>query len=294
MADAWFVNPHNKLATLARQMDVYKRELDACGKLFPAEFPMAREVFVARSRDEAIRLARPSLEVKYKAYRDWGQDKVMPASDHFDLDFAELIEDRFLLGSPAEVTEQILDLRRRFGVTAEEIISANPRAVLRRPVCDDRSERLLPNGEVLLAGGNSGAGPLASVEVYNPLQGSHIVGSLTTARQWHSAVLLANGKVLIAGGNANASGHWDIQTGYLASAEVYDPATNISTSAATMSASRSMASAVALWTGEVLVAGGGTISADLYCPAMPGTPGMLSISSPISAIKSTIWSGATP
>ena len=80
MADAWFVNPHNKLATIARQMDVYKRELDACGKPFPAEFPMAREVFVARSRDEAIHLARPSLEVKYKAYRDWGQDKVMPAS----------------------------------------------------------------------------------------------------------------------------------------------------------------------------------------------------------------------
>ena len=56
MADAWFVNPHNKLDTIARQMDVYKRELDACGKPFPAELPMAREVFVARSRDEAIRL----------------------------------------------------------------------------------------------------------------------------------------------------------------------------------------------------------------------------------------------
>lgn len=117
MADAWFINPHNKLDTTAQQMEVYKRALDEAGKPFPAELPMAREVFVARSRDEAIRLARPSLEAKYKAYRDWGQDKVMPASDHFDLDFAELMEDRFLFGSPAEVTEQILDLKRRFGVT---------------------------------------------------------------------------------------------------------------------------------------------------------------------------------
>ena len=41
----------------------------------------------------------------------------MPASDHFDLDFEDLMQDRFLFGSPAEVTEQILDLRRRFGVT---------------------------------------------------------------------------------------------------------------------------------------------------------------------------------
>jgi alkanesulfonate monooxygenase SsuD/methylene tetrahydromethanopterin reductase-like flavin-dependent oxidoreductase (luciferase family) len=98
-------------------MDVYKRELDACGKPFPAEFPMAREVFVARSREEAIRLARPYLEVKYKAYHAWGQDKVMPASDHMDVDFDELVDDRFLIGSAAEVTEQIIDLRRRFGVT---------------------------------------------------------------------------------------------------------------------------------------------------------------------------------
>jgi alkanesulfonate monooxygenase SsuD/methylene tetrahydromethanopterin reductase-like flavin-dependent oxidoreductase (luciferase family) len=117
MADAWFVNPHNKLATIAQQMEVYKRELDACGKPFPTEFPMAREVFIARTRSEAIERARPSLEVKYKAYRDWGQDKVMPSSDHFDLDFDDLVDDRFLIGSPAEVTEQILDLRRRFGVT---------------------------------------------------------------------------------------------------------------------------------------------------------------------------------
>ena len=117
MADAWFINPHNKIDTIAQQMEVYKRALDAAGKPFPAELPMAREVFVAKSRDEAIRLARPSLEEKYKAYRAWGQDKVMPAGDHFDLDFADLMQDRFLFGSPAEVTEQILTLKRRFGVT---------------------------------------------------------------------------------------------------------------------------------------------------------------------------------
>jgi alkanesulfonate monooxygenase SsuD/methylene tetrahydromethanopterin reductase-like flavin-dependent oxidoreductase (luciferase family) len=117
MADAWFINPHNKLDTTAEQMEVYKRALDAAGKPFPAELPMAREVFVAPSRAEAIRLASPYLETKYKAYRAWGQDKVMPASDHFDLGFEDLMQDRFLFGSPAEVTEQIIDLRRRFGVT---------------------------------------------------------------------------------------------------------------------------------------------------------------------------------
>ncbi len=62
MADAWFINPHNTLATLDRQMDLYRRELDRCGKPFPAELPMMRETFIARSREEAIRLARPALE----------------------------------------------------------------------------------------------------------------------------------------------------------------------------------------------------------------------------------------
>jgi alkanesulfonate monooxygenase SsuD/methylene tetrahydromethanopterin reductase-like flavin-dependent oxidoreductase (luciferase family) len=78
--------------------------------------PMRREVFVARTRAEAIRLARPWLEVKYKTYREWGQDKVMPAGDDFDHHFDELVEDRFLIGSPAEIAERLIDLERRLGV----------------------------------------------------------------------------------------------------------------------------------------------------------------------------------
>jgi alkanesulfonate monooxygenase SsuD/methylene tetrahydromethanopterin reductase-like flavin-dependent oxidoreductase (luciferase family) len=116
IGDCWYINPHNTLATIERQMDIYKRALDACGKPFPAEVPMRREVFVAASRAEAIRLAQPYLEEKYRAYRAWGQDKVMPEGDDFDHEFAELLEDRFLMGSPAEVAEQMVRLNRRLGV----------------------------------------------------------------------------------------------------------------------------------------------------------------------------------
>jgi alkanesulfonate monooxygenase SsuD/methylene tetrahydromethanopterin reductase-like flavin-dependent oxidoreductase (luciferase family) len=97
-------------------MDLYKRALDDEGKPFPEEVPMRREVFVASSRAEAIRLAQPYLEEKYRAYRAWGQDKVMPEGDDFDHEFAELLEDRFLMGSPAEVAEQMVRLNRRLGV----------------------------------------------------------------------------------------------------------------------------------------------------------------------------------
>jgi alkanesulfonate monooxygenase SsuD/methylene tetrahydromethanopterin reductase-like flavin-dependent oxidoreductase (luciferase family) len=117
LGDCWYINPHNTLATLARQMEVYKRALEACQKPFPAELPMRREVFVAPTREEAIRLARPYLEVKYRTYREWGQDKVMPAGDDFDHGFEELLADRFLFGAPAEVAAQLIALRRRLGVT---------------------------------------------------------------------------------------------------------------------------------------------------------------------------------
>ncbi len=117
IADAWFVNPHNRIDTIARQMDVYRHALDEAGKPFPAEFPMMREVVVARTREEAIRMAQPYLEAKYKAYHQWGQDKVMPQGDNdFGVVYDDLIKDRFLFGSPDEVAGQILDLVRRFGV----------------------------------------------------------------------------------------------------------------------------------------------------------------------------------
>ena len=117
LTDAWFVNPHNRLDTIERQMEVYRRELDACDKPFPDEFPMMREVVVAKSREEAMRMAQPYLEAKYNAYHQWGQDKVMPAGDNnFAIDFGELVQDRFLFGSPEEIAEQILDLTHRFGV----------------------------------------------------------------------------------------------------------------------------------------------------------------------------------
>ncbi len=116
LGDCWYINPHSTLTTLARQLDIYRRELDQYGKPFPAELPMRREVFVARSRDEAIRLARPYLETKYRTYREWGQDKVMPQGDDFDHDFADLLADRFLIGSAVEVAGRLIDLQRRFGM----------------------------------------------------------------------------------------------------------------------------------------------------------------------------------
>ena len=78
---------------------------------------------------------------------------------------------------------------------------------------------LLPNGKVLVAGGQgaSGGNFLSSAELYDPASGSWTTtGSLNTARADHTATLLPNGKVLVAGGYNGGP--------ELTSAELYDPA----------------------------------------------------------------------
>jgi alkanesulfonate monooxygenase SsuD/methylene tetrahydromethanopterin reductase-like flavin-dependent oxidoreductase (luciferase family) len=117
LGDCWYVNPHNRIDTIVRQVEFYKRALDEYGKPFPQEFPARREVFVAKSRAEAIRLCAPYLAAKYEAYNQWGQSKAMPEGDNdLGVDFDDLIRDRFLLGSPDEVAEQILALHGATGI----------------------------------------------------------------------------------------------------------------------------------------------------------------------------------
>jgi Kelch motif/Galactose oxidase, central domain len=73
--------------------------------------------------------------------------------------------------------------------------------------------------------------------------------SMTTARRLHTATLLANGTVLVAGGGG-------IDGPFLASAEIYNPATNSWSSAGSMAVDRGRHTAVLLQNGKVLVAGG--------------------------------------
>ena len=115
LGDCWYIGPSVSVATIDRQMALYRRALDAAGKPFPAELPMRREVFVARTRDEAMRLCEPYLGAKYKAYHAWGQE-IPPGDGGLDQDFASLVGDRFLIGSPSDVAVQILAIHRAMGV----------------------------------------------------------------------------------------------------------------------------------------------------------------------------------
>ncbi len=115
---------------------------------------------------------------------------------------------------------------------------------------------VLPDRSVLVtggAGGLSGDVSSASVELYNPQQGSWtVVESLATARTGHAASVLADGRVLVSGGEAATRG----TRRALDSAEVYDPADGTWRSAGTMTCPRSEQAAVVLEDGSVLVVAG--------------------------------------
>jgi N-acetylneuraminic acid mutarotase len=133
------------------------------------------------------------------------------------------------------------------------------------------SATLLPNGQVLVAGGESSSGVLASAELYNPVTGKWtFTGSMATGRYAHTAVLLPNGEVLVAGGIVGAGTQGVLGT---ATAELYNPSTGRWTSTGSMGTTRFSQGATLLSNGQVLVAGGanttdGTLaSAELYDPS---------------------------
>jgi len=181
---------------------------------------------------------------------------------------------------------------------------------------------LLPNGQVLAAGGVNSTGFLTSAELYDPTTGKWTTsGSMTTARGEHTATLLPNGDVLVAGGLSNgnspigtsctataelynpSAGQWTTTGigGFIYpdnSTELYDPSTGSWKATGSMNFARASAGATLLQSGEVLVAGGNGISAagssvELYNPSKGQWKVTGSMNTPRSTLQMTLLANGT-
>lgn len=154
----------------------------------------------------------------------------------------------------------------------------------------DHSATLLPNGLVLIVGGNSGSAlgqdhgnTYATAELYDPVTQTFtsLAARMGVVREGHTATLLPNGSVLIAGGFDNQGSN----AGY-ASAELFNPATaSFSPLGATMRVARSHHAATLLPSGQVLLTGGdaGGTSAELFDP---NTGGFTLLTAPMTVSRS--------
>jgi Galactose oxidase, central domain/Kelch motif len=141
---------------------------------------------------------------------------------------------------------------------------------------NDHTATLLPDGKVLVAGGDNESATFASAELYDPATGTWSpTGSMTTPRSGQTATLLPDGKVLAAGGLSDVTSAIAV-----ASAELYDPTTGTWSPTGSMLTARFLHTANLLPIGQVLVAGGApsvlvpftstfqsVASAELYDPA---------------------------
>jgi hypothetical protein len=140
----------------------------------------------------------------------------------------------------------------------------------------------LPNGKVLVLGGTQtmppgggGAAPapvsLDSAEIYDPSNGAFkTAGKLLIARDSHSATLLSNGTVLIAGGYVHGfDGDADPEWYTISTAELFDPATSGSITAASLETGRAEHRATRLNDGQVLITGGVSGYLALCCNPKP-------------------------
>ena len=107
---------------------------------------------------------------------------------------------------------------------------------------------LLPDGNVLVAGGSASGNYLNSTEIYySTAMAWRSVGSMAHPRKQHTSTLLQNGKVLVFGGQAS---------GPLNFSELYDPNTGGWTAGASAPSSVYLHTATLLPNGKVLIAGG--------------------------------------
>ncbi len=231
-ASILIIGGYNTVLGSLRTAEVYHPNRDTF-QVLPSSLAIARELFTATALEDGTVLVVGGFDTH--AHVTQGSAEVFdPHAQAFTLCASHLAEDRFghaacrladgrvlivggthwRVGLPTTVlaSAEIYDPRTRwFHQAAGQMIT--PR--------DRPTATLLPDGTVLIAGGQNGSDGPRTVEVFHPGTEtfSALAGKLGAARMAHADAVLPDGRVLLAGGwgpEAHAT---------LPSAELFDPHT---------------------------------------------------------------------
>jgi alkanesulfonate monooxygenase SsuD/methylene tetrahydromethanopterin reductase-like flavin-dependent oxidoreductase (luciferase family) len=68
-------------------------------------------MYVADNRQAAVTTIRPSVEWLYRDRAALGHNRLLPEADRIDVPFEQVLEGRFILGSPAECVAEVTRYR---------------------------------------------------------------------------------------------------------------------------------------------------------------------------------------
>ncbi|MDW8119966.1 MAG: LLM class flavin-dependent oxidoreductase [Chloroflexota bacterium] len=111
----WNINPHATLATIQRQVALYRQAAQEAGKDPTIPLPMGRELYCAPTAQQAWEEVGPYIYGKYQAYAQWGQDKALPGQETFRTRLDALAQDRFIIGSPDDCS-RVLERYAELGI----------------------------------------------------------------------------------------------------------------------------------------------------------------------------------
>lgn len=118
LGDGLVMNPHASIATLERQLSVYREALRELGRPFPREIACRKDIFIAPARSTAWAEAREEVPKQVRSLQDFGQDRELPESESYDLrnGLDAFIRARYIIGDPEDCIEQIESYQARVGV----------------------------------------------------------------------------------------------------------------------------------------------------------------------------------
>jgi alkanesulfonate monooxygenase SsuD/methylene tetrahydromethanopterin reductase-like flavin-dependent oxidoreductase (luciferase family) len=117
LTDAWYAPPFPSHDQLLQLRKIFLDTREELGLTTDGEFPVRRELILAPSKAQALRLARERSANRYSTYARWGLSGQNTSASDLASGAEQDIREHFVLGSPAECVDQLGELRDRTGMT---------------------------------------------------------------------------------------------------------------------------------------------------------------------------------
>lgn len=113
--DAWIATSVTTISAMKPQVELYRRTRSEAG-LSRGVFAKCVELYVAETRERALKESAPHIAEKYRSYYSWGMGNNVPGASGKGLDLSELIKDRFVIGTPEDCVRECLAQRDALGI----------------------------------------------------------------------------------------------------------------------------------------------------------------------------------